>query len=532
MRIMKNKLALILVAFLIIGIGFAGYKKVTHYLQRKQAGTYEKREGGQEVHPQTFLSQGIAKTPWPVFQGDERHTGRSFFTGKHNLKRKWIFEVNSIVETSVTIGTDGSLYFGAYDSHFYALDPSGKVRWKFPTRGPIRGTAAIARDGTVYVASRDGALYALSSKGIVKWIRVLSEKQIDSSPVIGNDGTIYVGCHEGFLYAVHADGSLQWVSESLGHISASSPAIERDGTIYIGSYDGNIYALDNTNGRIKWKFKTSGGIRASPAIDDGTIYIGSRDGTLYAVNRDGTLNWSFKTKGDIRATASISKDGKILFGSWDGNFYALSKEGNLLWKYNAGKPIEASASLDGAGNIYFTSLSAQLYILTPDGKLKQKLPTETFIHGTPVIDDDGSVYLTAGTRLLAFGTLLPSLEIDVDKKEFSTQEPINAIIKINNKQGEEVLLNLKIWVEFVESRHRKIIGIKDKLLSMYSEVSSFSISLYPFIEKGDDGLYKLRARLSSPITGEEIDYKETFFYRYKGKAKEREKGAKTPGHTG
>ncbi|MEP9411402.1 MAG: PQQ-like beta-propeller repeat protein [Candidatus Brocadia sp.] len=523
MKCTKNKLILIIAVIASLCGGFWGYKKVISLPQKqkdvtaKGHATQSTAKTGRSIT--NAVSQGgaantLAATPWPVFQADERHTGRSIFTGQNKLRPKWLFEVNTIVESSVVTGVDGSLYFGAYDSNFYSVTPSGKLRWKFQTRGPVRATAAIARDGTIYAASRYGALYALNLNGTARWIKVLSGQQIDSSPVIGHDGTIFVGCHDGYLYAVNPDGTLKWVSESLGHISASSPAVGEDGTIYIGSYDCNLYALDSDGG-IKWKFETEGGVRTSPSIDsDGTIYAGSRGGIMYAINQDGTLKWKFEAKSDIRTTASIAKNGTVIFGSWDGNLYAVSKTGGLVWSYNTGRSIEASASIDGAGSVYFTSLSGHLYVLTPDGKLRQKLPTYTFIHGSPVISDDGTIYLTAGTRLLAFGIPSPTLEIDTDKIEFAADEAINTTVRVNNQDGEDSSLNLKIWIEFIESGQRKIISLEDRLLSITREVLNFSILLNPFIQKGDAGLYKLRARLTSLLTGEEIDYKEAFFYRY------------------
>ena len=508
----RNKL--LIIAALVLAAGFAVYSKVVKISQKQVLLQQESSTMESEPVTKDVVANSLAESPWPAFQADMNRSGRSIYEGLDNLRKKWVFQVNSIVESSVVIGVDGSLYFGAYDSNFYSITRSGKMRWKFPTRGPVRATAAIAKDGTIYVASRDGTLYALNSHGKAKWIRVLSEKPIDSSPVIGPDGTIFVGCHNGYLYAVNPDGTLRWVSEPLGHISASSPAVAEDGTIYIGSYDGSLYALDNNNGRVKWKFRTSGGVRASPSISGGTIYIGSRSGILYAVNSNGTLKWKFNTKGDIRSSAAVSEDGKIFFGSWDGYFYAVSNKGRLLWKYDTGRPIEASVSMDRSGNVYFTSITARLYVLNPYGKLKQKLKTATFIHGTPVLDADGTVYLTAGTRVLAFGIPLPALDLTIEKREFSLKEPIKATLKLDNKYSENISLDLKVWLDFIESGQRKIITVEDRLVPIIPEGLIFDISLNPFIKEGDEGLYQFGARVVSPVTGEEIDYKEIFFYRH------------------
>lgn len=507
--------SVIIIAFAAFWVGPTVHRKLKSIYQEKKGSFKKKTLQVKEAPVNLRINENaLAPTPWPAFQADARRTGRSPSKGEQKLRKKWIFQVNSIVESSVVIGVDGALYFGAYDSNFLSVTPLGKLRWKFPTRGPVRATAAIARDGSIYVSSRDGCLYALTPQGDAKWIKVLSKKSIDSSPIIDNDGNIFVASHDGHLYALNPDGQVKWVSESLGHISTSSPAISEDGKLYIGSYDGNLYALNSRDGAVEWKFKTSGGIRASPSIDRETIYIGSRDDTLYAINKDGMLKWKFKTKGDIRATTAISKEGLVLFGSWDGDFYALSPEGNLLWKFRTGKPIEVSASVDDNGNIYFTSTTGSFYVLNHDGKLRQRFGTATFIHGTPVIDSNGSIYITAGTRVIAFGTPLPFLELSVGGQQFAMKDTIAASVVVHNPSEIEKAVILKIWLQFVSSGGKQLVKIDDRVLVLKSGFSTFDIALNPFMNEVSSGLYALRGRLISPLTGEEIDYKENFFYRY------------------
>ena len=66
--------------------------------------------------------------------------------------------------------------------------------------------------------------------------------------------------------------------------TGSSPAIA-DGIVYMGFPDGNVAALDAATGKLKWKYRTNGGIISSAAISGETVYIGSNDGNLYAFDR-------------------------------------------------------------------------------------------------------------------------------------------------------------------------------------------------------------------------------------------------------
>ena len=69
------------------------------------------------------------------------------------------------------IGSDGTVYVGAFDGKLYAINGQTGVKlWEFETGSGVFSSPAIGPDGTVYVGSYDKKLYAIKtdSKGLAK----------------------------------------------------------------------------------------------------------------------------------------------------------------------------------------------------------------------------------------------------------------------------------------------------------------------------------------------------------------------------
>ncbi len=117
---------------------------------------------------------------------------------------KWSFETGDGVESSPAIGHDGTLYFGSYDSVFYAVTDnggSGSLKWSYKTGGPIDGSPTVDGDGTVYIASRDSTLYAFNPDGSIKWTYLLAGAT-ESSPTIDGNGYLYIGDFSGRFHVL------------------------------------------------------------------------------------------------------------------------------------------------------------------------------------------------------------------------------------------------------------------------------------------------------------------------------------------
>ena len=107
--------------------------------------------------------------------------------------------------STMTVGRDGTLYIGAFDSKLYAVnDQDGSTLWSVGTYGTSY-TPAVAADGTIYVTNFGGAISAYNPTGELLWIHKV-DTEVSASPVVDRDGTLYYGSRTGQLFAVVDNG--------------------------------------------------------------------------------------------------------------------------------------------------------------------------------------------------------------------------------------------------------------------------------------------------------------------------------------
>jgi len=370
------------------------------------------------LNPENVIAQP-ENSPWPMFRGDARHTGRSPYDTSHvDGTVKWSFETGDGIESSPAIGSDGTVYVGSWDNNLYAINPDGTEKWHFTTGGLVRSSPAIGADGTIYVGSAEDSvvnginyhgtcvLYAVNPDGTQKWRFVTGGDiwGVFCSPAIGSDGTIYYGSGDynlsrgggTRLYAFNPNGTEKW-SFDAGNDVTSSPAVGLDGIIYVGSGSGNLHAI-NPNGTEKWHFTTGSFVESSPTIGmDGTIYVGSSDDRLYAVNPNGTEKWRFTTGGpEVFSSPAIGSDGTIYVGTGEGssdnNLHAINPDGTEKWRFTTGGGVMSSPAIGADGTIYVGSFDGNFYAVNPDGTEKWHLSISASV-SSPAIGSDGTIYV-------------------------------------------------------------------------------------------------------------------------------------------
>ena len=127
-----------------------------------------------------------ASSPWPMYQHDLGHTGRSPYSGPSAPCVEWTYATGDKINSSPATAPDGTIYVGSEDGNLYAINPDGTTKWVYPTGDKIwYCSPAVESDGTVYIGSFDGSLHAVNADGSPKWTYATGDR-IGSSPTFGS----------------------------------------------------------------------------------------------------------------------------------------------------------------------------------------------------------------------------------------------------------------------------------------------------------------------------------------------------------
>ena len=391
---------------------------------------------------------GPANSPWPMFQHDAQHTGRSPYNGPTRLAEAWRAQLNG-VPGGPAIGEDGTIYVPTGAStvdlgqgSLYAINPDGTQKWRFvlPIGPPnnaggcrqiaAHATPAIADDGTIYVHTQSGYtgngafctagpshVYAVNPNGTEKWHHQLNlgaavfSGGTLSSPVIASDGTILVGSKDTAVYALDpTDGSEVWVDSPIATSISSSPALGADGSVYVSIFD--LYAYES-DGTPKWAAEVGDGAPndASPSVGStGRIYGCFLNPDKCHAVTDGTTTGTSDWNATLTAgptTPAIRTDGTILLATGsaqnDGRLLALNPDGSELWHLNSPLDPLDTPIVDAGGRAYVRvdidfgpqGFADALLVIGPNGaELDRRLVPEAGDIGdvASAIGSDGTLY--------------------------------------------------------------------------------------------------------------------------------------------
>ncbi len=332
----------------------------------------------------------------------------SYDDNRHNATgdgtQNWVYLTGGNIESSPAVAADGTIYFGSWDGHLYALNPDGTLRWRFATGGRVY-SPAIGGAGTIYVGSEDGNLYAVLPDGRQIW-RYPTGGAVTTRPAVSAAGNIYFGSDDGFFYALTPSGDRLWppykvsslIDEDRPNPIRSSPAFSpAGGTVYFGTDEGLFYALNATSGTLVGLTVPSSAdkFRSSPAVGpDGRVYVGNDNGFIYALNSAASgVVWSVSTGEAVRSSPAVGTNGVVYVGSMNDRLYAIdAATGDLRWTYTAGGNIQSPVALDADNHVYFGSDDNRVHALYADGSVKWVFETQGDVRGKPLVMPDGTVY--------------------------------------------------------------------------------------------------------------------------------------------
>jgi outer membrane protein assembly factor BamB len=157
-------------------------------------------------------------------------------------------------------------------------------------------------------------------------------------------GKVYFGCRDGYLYAFTPEGELAWKYRSGGGIGASPCCA--DDRVICADYRGNVFCLDANSGKAIWSFPTKSKIVSTPERSGDIVFAATTDGRIFAVRLgDGRKVWERKLGASIRANLAAGKD-YVLAVTTDGTLARLDRRGTIIWKTNVGAGVASSPACD------------------------------------------------------------------------------------------------------------------------------------------------------------------------------------------
>ncbi len=401
---------------------------------------------GYLIQASDSITATVADTPWPMYQHDPQHTGRSPFLGPtHRPRLLWVAQLPQCSggNGGITVAQDGSLLL-SLGGCLHNFDPvSRKLKWTYG--GDISRSLALVDNNNDFYWGYGIFFARISPSGIAEWIAQLDLNYVfGSSSTFGPDGNLYF-VHDG-LWSFTSDGQFRWYNP-YGYVGThASPAIAPDGTIYArGDFPVGLVAYQ-PNGVITWTVDLPNfTYDESPAVGaDGTIYITSQEGILDAITPNGQLKWSYDPGDYPNGSGSSGVDGLALPA--DGSIYyaistmseaiptntlyAVDSGGHLKWKVpflpNSLTQLEARffypIVTDRAGHIFVCNDNSNCYGIGPDGSILWQfefplVDSITVVGASQVLlVDDGLLYIVDyQSRLYAYADpqLYPGLTTPV-----------------------------------------------------------------------------------------------------------------------
>lgn len=299
--------------------------------------------------------------------------------------------------------------------------PGESILWSNQT-APTASSPVVAY-GKVYMSTGDGHIFCFEeTTGRLCWkVRVTPKDYAAiTTPSINNGYLIAYSSGDGKLRRLNAyTGEQNWIytlpaNKGILNISfIDRPILIYNGLVFFGAPNRYFYCIDETTGKLVWRYQTEAGLSYKYGISGGAaavgdeIYFGANDGYLYAMDIngfrdgindgswqleserttiDGDVLWKFYTGDSISSTPLILNDYVyITVGTHNSslNDYKIYKifclnrtSGVTVWEYKTEDHIVSSPAVAGS-RLIFGSLDKKIYCLGTDSNTSYWVPYTT-----------------------------------------------------------------------------------------------------------------------------------------------------------
>ncbi len=269
--------------------------------------------------------------------------------------QRWRYDTGARSTSSPAV-EDGTVYVGNDAGELHAVDvSSGEREWRYRGEGAVRaGVTVDVDENQAYYCTTANRIYAVELEGGQEIWTFSTNEQAETTPA-KEGGYVHVTTRGAVLYRIDPENGEQVNSHSADDGVRSSPAaIQQDGRTVVcyGSEDRRVYCVEfwSTGGvrqrERRWRYRTDGNVRSSPAITEDRVYVGSDDGNLYSIDLEtGDEEWRLETDGQIRSSP-VATDDAVYFGNDDQYVYAVDREtGEELWSHRTGDIVRSSPAV-------------------------------------------------------------------------------------------------------------------------------------------------------------------------------------------
>jgi outer membrane protein assembly factor BamB len=187
--------------------------------------------------------------------------------------------------------------------------------------------------------------------------------------------------------------------------------------IAVGTVDRQVVLLNRATGRVLWRVRLQGTIRAGPLLDRDRVYAGteaSPDGRVYALNlKDGRVLWSTRT-GSVEASLALDHD-TLYAATEPGVVLRLATaDGKVVWRRRLSGAVRVPPVPTPDGLAVATTADTLFLLDRATGAVRQRLATAGAVLGGPALGPDGKdlYFGTTGGHVVA--VRLPQLSVTWD----------------------------------------------------------------------------------------------------------------------
>ena len=217
--------------------------------------------------------------------------GRMFAIDIHTGKLKWSFDqLTNYVLTRPLVYND-KLYFGCWDTHFYALNLSdGSLAWKWnngkgnPKLSPA-SVWPVAANGKIFITAPDRYFTCLDAETGEQVWRTKQYKVRETVGLSEDGKTVYSKCMWDTVVAMDAtthEPVTRWAAHAdFGYEHNPAMPLEKEGTLWVSTKNGLLLGMDAATGKVLWRHKIGNSILNTPLPLSGKECIfTSSEGTI------------------------------------------------------------------------------------------------------------------------------------------------------------------------------------------------------------------------------------------------------------